>query len=393
MNLNYSDDQSMLRESVQRFLREKHSFDHFRRIEAAGKAHDVELWRSFAHFGWLSVSISEAHGGLGGGAVESAIVSEALGSALVLEPYVPSAVLAGGLVDQLGTEAQCDAFLRPLMEGTALMAFAHDERAAGHDLSRIATTAVRTDSGYRIDGAKVMVLGGVSADTFLVTAKVGSSADGSSKIGVFIVPANAKGVLLSSFRTADGGEAADVQLNGVIIDANALLGGRDDVSDAVLLALDLAAAAMCWDAVGAMDALLAATVAFTKQRVQFSKPLSSFQALQHRMAEMAMKCTEARATALLASLSLEAPTAMRVRAVSGAKAKIGRVSRHVAQESIQLHGAMGFSDELPVGWWFKRLFVFENIYGSTSEHLERYRQVVTQPALQADSLLRSPAAP
>jgi alkylation response protein AidB-like acyl-CoA dehydrogenase len=391
VDLNYSDDQLMLRESAERFLREKHTFEHFRKIEAASTALDPEIWGSFAHLGYLGLPFSEGHGGLGGGAIETAIVAEALGGALVLEPYVPAVVLAGGLVDEIGSSAQCDAFLTPLIEGRALLALAHEERGIGAGMTRVGSTATRTGAGWRIDGSKNMVLGGARARTFLVTAQIGAQAGASEGLGIFIVPADAKGVTVKPFRTADGGHAADVQFDGVAVEAQALLGGREDAAEAVLLAYDRAAAAMCWDAVGAMDALLAATVAFTKQRMQFGKPLSSFQALQHRMAEMAVRCTEARATALLSSLSLDAPVEMRVRGVSGAKAKIGKISRHVAHEAIQLHGAMGFSDELAVGWGFKRLFVFENIFGSTSYHLDRYRRVISQPGFQAESLLRSPA--
>lgn len=388
MDLNYSDDQLMLRESADRFLSQKYSFEHFRKIEAEGTAFDEEIWGALAHLGWLGLPISESNGGLGGGAIETAIVSEAMGKALVLEPYVPGVVLAGGLVDQLGTSAQCDALLGPLIEGAAILALAHDERGTGEDMDRIGTTATRSGSGYRIDGAKAMVLGGANARTFLVSARMGEVHG--ARIGIFIVSAAAKGVATKSFRTADGGRTVDVSLVGVMVGSDALLGECDDAAQALLLARDRAAAALCWDAVGAMDALLAATIEFTKQRVQFGKPLSSFQALQHRMAEMAVKCTEARATALLSSLSLEAPAEMRIRGVSGAKAKMGKISRQVAHEAIQLHGAMGFGDELPVGWWFKRLFVFENILGSTGHHLERYRKVVSQPELQAESLLRSP---
>ncbi|QFZ85109.1 acyl-CoA dehydrogenase [Variovorax paradoxus] len=393
MDLNYSDDQLMLRESADRFLSERHQFEHFRKIEAAGTAFDEGIWRAFAHLGWLGLPISERNGGLGGGAIETAIVAEALGKSLVLAPYVSAVVLAGGLMDELGTSAQCNAVLGPLVEGAGIAVLAHDERRMGVTMAGIDTMAVRasTGAGYRIDGHKTMVLGGAGARTFLVTARVDQASHGAARVGVFIVPSDARGVAVKPFRTADGGLAADVSFAGVAVEGDALLGGCDDASAALRLALDRAAAAVCWDAVGAMDALLAATVEFTKQRVQFGKPLSSFQALQHRMAEMAVKCTEARATALLASLSLEAPEDWRVRGVSGAKAKIGKISRDVAHEAIQLHGAMGFSDELPVGWWFKRLFVFENLFGSTGQHLERYRRVVSQPEFQAESLLRSPA--
>lgn len=389
MDLNYSDDQLMLRESAERFLRDKYSFEHFRKVEAAGEGFGEGTWSAFAELGWLGLPLSEAHGGLGAGAVEAAIVCESLGNALVLEPYIPAVVLCGGLIDRLGTRAQCDELLGPLIEGRGWACLAHQERTTGDDLGHVGATAAKEGSGYVLDGAKTMVLGGARASTFLVSARVAGE-DPQGRIGVFIVSAQTKGVTVTTFRTVDGGRAADVTFANVRVGQAALLGDSEDASAALSLAFDSAAAAMCWDAVGAMDALLSATVAFTKQRVQFGKPLSSFQALQHRMAEMAVKCTEARASALLASLSLNAPQETRARGVSGAKAKIGRISRLVAQEAIQLHGAMGFSDEFPVGWWFKRLFMFEAILGTTAQHLDRYRKLVINPCIQAESLLRAP---
>lgn len=391
MNLNYSDDQSMLRDSVEKFLSERYPFEHFRKKVASPTPFDAEIWRNFAELGWLALPISEQHGGLGGGAVETAIIAEMLGRSLVVEPFISAAVLAGSLVDRLGSDAQCEALLGPLLEGRGWTALAHAERGAGSDMSRMTAVAARVGKGYRLTANKTTVLGGPLAETFLVTARTDDRSQGQQGMGVFIVPATAAGVDVRPFRTADGSQAADVDLNGVVVGANALLGSDDDAAEAVEHAVDQATAAICWDAVGSMDALLSATIAFTRQRVQFGKPLSTFQALQHRIAEMGVKCGEARAIALLASLSLDARKELRIRGVSGAKAKIGKVSRLVAQEAIQLHGAIGFTDELPVGWWFKRLFVFENLLGSTSQHLARYAAVVKQPSIQAESLLRSPA--
>jgi len=390
MDLSYSDEQVMLRESAKRLLRETYPFEHFRTLTEKSEPSDAKIWRRFAELGWLAMPISEAHGGLGGGAVEAAILAEALGRSLNLEPFVPAVVLAGGLIDRLGTEAQCAALLGPLVEGRPWSALAYEEGGTAGTLASMATRADRDGAGYRLNGAKVAVLGGVGAGTFLVAARTDARTGQRPTIGVFIVPSDAEGVRVTPFRTAEGGQAADVALDGVRLGGDALLGGQADAIGHLEYAIDSATAALCWDAVGCMDALLAATVEFLKQRVQFRKPLAAFQALQHRVAEMAVKCQEARAIALLASLSLDAAEDLRIRGVAGAKAKIGETSRQVAQEAIQLHGAMGFTDELPVGWWFKRLFVFENRFGATRHHLSRYGAIVRRPEIQRDSLLLPP---
>lgn len=391
MNLNYSDDQIMFRDSVQRYLGESYSHDHFRKIvvdpEASGKN---STWKDFAELGWLAMPFSEKVGGLGGGHIETSIVCEQLGRHLVVEPFIHVAILAGGLVETLGSEEQCEALLKPLMDGKLFLTLAHYDRRTQGDAAGFSAKAKMVEDGYRLTADKTAVVGGASADTFLITAAIHGEADEVRGTGVFIVPRHTEGLDVQPYRMSDGSMAADVRAAGVLVGPEALLGNNTDAFNEVDAAIDRATAALCWDAVGAMDALLIATVEFTKQRVQFGRPLSSFQALQHRMAEMSVKCTEARASALLASLSVDARKDMRVRGVSGAKTKIGRVSRSVAQEAIQLHGAMGFTDEVAVGWWFKRLFVFENLFGSTGEHLTRYAALIAQPSIQAESLLHAP---
>lgn len=389
MNLTYSDEQSMLRESAARFLKENYPFERRRRIAASETGVDADIWCSFAELGWLGLPFAEANGGLGGGAVETAIVAEELGRAAAVEPWLSAVVLAGGLVEALGTEAQKSAVLEPLIAGISRPALAHLERAGGNDLAHVETVAERCGSGYVISGEKTLVLAAPSADTFLVTVRLSGKPADKQAMGIFIVPAGAKGVAISPFKTVDGGRAADIRFDRGAVAADALLGGSWDCLPVLEKAFDRATAALCSDAVGAMFALLDATVAYTKERVQFGKPLASFQALQHRMAEMAVKCEEARASALLATLSVDAPGVLRVRGVSGAKAKIGRVSRHVAQEAIQLHGAMGFSEEMPVGTWFKRLYAFENMFGSTAHHLARYGAVIQRPEILSGGLLRA----
>jgi alkylation response protein AidB-like acyl-CoA dehydrogenase len=384
MDLNYSDEQLLLKESAERFLKDRYDFEKRNKIIASGTGFDAGFWSEMADLGWLALPFAEENGGLGGGAVEISLIMEAIGRALVVEPYLTSIILAGGLVEKLGSEEQKAEILGGLIAGTSRPALAHAERQSGFDLGNIAATATRRGENYLISGEKPLVPGGSFAGIFLVSAKL----DGTVKL--FVVPADAVGLTSTLVKLVDGSRASDLVLDNVSVPASALLDAAADTLCEIEAAHDRVNAALASEAVGIMDALLDATVAYTRERVQFGKPLAAFQALQHRMAEMAVKCQEARGSALLATLSVDAPRPMRIRGVSGARAKIGKVSRSVAQEAIQLHGAMGFSEEMPIGAWFRRLYAIENTFGTTADHLNRYGEIIRDPSMLSGSLLREP---
>jgi alkylation response protein AidB-like acyl-CoA dehydrogenase len=231
-------------------------------------------------------------------------------------------------------------------------------------------------------GAKRVVLGGASADTVLVSARFGD--DG---LGIFVLPRGTRGLTVRPYRMVDGGRAADVDITDASVPSTALLGDNEDAGDTVEAVLQRAIAALSADAVGAIGAMVKATVDYAKTRVQFGQPIANFQALQHRMVRIKIKEEEARAAALFATLSLDGPAALRTRAISGAKAKIGRCARFVHQEAIQLHGAIGTTDELALGGYAKRLLAYELLFGSTREHLRRYGAVIADPQVAATGLL------
>ncbi|CAN7674071.1 acyl-CoA dehydrogenase family protein [Neorhizobium tomejilense] len=384
MDLNYSDEQLLLKESAERFLKDRYDFEKRNKIIASETGFDAGIWSEMADLGWLALPFAEENGGLGGGAVEISLIMEAIGRALMVEPYLASVILAGRLVEKLGSEDQKAEILGGLIAGTSRPALAHAERQTGFDLGNIATTATKSGDGYAITGEKPLVPGGPFANIFLVSAKF----DGSVKL--FVVPADAAGLTRTEVKLVDGSRASDLVLDNVSLPASALFSAEADTLAEIEVAYDRVNAALASEAVGIMDALMDATVAYTKERVQFGKPLAAFQALQHRMAEMAVKCQEARGSALLATLSVDAPRMTRIRGVSGARAKIGKVSRSVAQEAIQLHGAMGFSEEMPIGAWFRRLYAIENTFGTTADHLKRYGEIIRDPAMLSGSLLREP---
>lgn len=385
MDLNYSPEQAMLRDSARRFLSEKHGLEQRRKRALNPAPIDADLWSSFAELGWLGLPFSEESGGFGGGAVEVSILAEEFGRGNVVEPFVRIVVLAGGLVERLGSSWQRENLLAPLISGTGTLVLAHLENGARGRLDHVETTARKDGNGYRITGDKILVYAASAASTILVTARV----ENEEGIALFAVPREVEGLTLTTCRTVDGCEAADIHFDNVRAEEDARLGSGDVLSTLEEFH-DRAVAAMCADAVGVMDAMLATTIDYLKQRVQFGKPLASFQALQHRVAEMALKCEEARASALLATLSVDAPRVQRIRGVSGAKAKIGKLSRQVAHEAIQLHGAIGYSEEMPLGGWFRRLYAFENSFGSTADHVQRYASIVLEPEILNGNLLRDP---
>jgi alkylation response protein AidB-like acyl-CoA dehydrogenase len=365
MDLSYSTEQIILHDSADKFLSSHCNYALYQKI-ADGEGWSPALWSEFAALGWLGLPFAEGDGGFGAGPVESAILMEAFGKHLVLAPYLPTIVLGGGVVAKLADADQRQALLGPVIDGKSRLAFAVADRAE-------ATQATKTASGFILTGAKKMVLGAPMADTLLVEAKTETG------IGVFSVPTKANGVVLRGYRMVDGGRAADIELNRVVVPASSLLGGNEEAADAIEEIIDRGIAALSADAVGAMTALVSATVEYAKTRVQFGQPIAKFQVLQHRMVGMKVKEEEARASCLFATLSLDGPADRRARACSGAKAKIGRMARAVSQVAIQLHGAIGTTDELPIGGYVKRLIAYEILFGSTRAHLNRYAGMITDP--------------
>jgi alkylation response protein AidB-like acyl-CoA dehydrogenase len=379
MDLQPSQEQLILRDTATRFLADHYDYSKFRAISETEKGFSPEIWAKFADMGWLGLPFAEADGGLGGGAIEIAILMEAFGRALVLEPYLTSVVLSGGLVASLGSNAQRGELLPALIEGKLKLAFAHEDHAPTH--------ARREGSGFVISGAKKTVLGAAAADQFLVSAALPGGGT-----GVFVVPANARGLTVRTYRTVDGGRAADLVFTDVAAQASALLGGNEDADASIATAIDRAIAAASADAVGAMATMVAATVDYTKTRVQFGQPIAKFQVLSHRMVDMKIREEEARATCLLATLSLNGPADRRARAICGAKAKIGRNARFIAQSAIQTHGAIGTTQELSLGAYAKRLMAYEMLFGATREHLRRYCAFIADPELAGASLLLESSA-
>jgi alkylation response protein AidB-like acyl-CoA dehydrogenase len=372
MDLTLSYEQRMLRESADRFVGETYTADHRRKLANDPLGFSADIWKQFAELGWLALPIPEGYGGLGGGAIEIGILMEAFGRGLVSEPYLSTVVIGAALISECGSEAQKQALLPKVADGSLYLAFAHSERAARFDLADVATIAKQTPEGWRLDGRKTAVLDGNAAGQIIVSARIANGNGTASKLCLFLVPHATPGLTLRDFPRLGGGRACNIELKDVRLPADAVLGDGSDALPAIEAIVDRAMAALGAEAVGIMQTLLDQTLEYTKIRKQFGRPLSANQVIRHRLADMAMQCDEARSMALRAALMADAEPVARSRAASGAKAKIGKCARFVAEQSVQLHGAMGVTEELDIGSYFKRLLAFDTLFGGSAHHYRRH---------------------
>jgi alkylation response protein AidB-like acyl-CoA dehydrogenase len=367
MDFNYTEEQLALQDTLRRFIAKDYPFEHRRTLAKSADGFDREAWKTFADFGILALPFDEEFGGLNGNAVDTMLVMEMLGRGLALEPYVSTVVLCGGLIRDAGSAAQKEGLLPMIAGGELMLALAHYEAGGRYALDQIATTATATNGGWQLDGAKAVVLGAPSADKLIVSALDGKG------MSLFLVDAKAPGVSLRSYPTQDGARAADVKLAGVKVGAEALIGPAGSALASVERAIDYANAALCAEAVGIMSALNEVTLEYLKTRKQFGVPIGKFQALQHRMADMAIATEQARSMAILAAVRADsADAAERSRAVAAAKAYVTQSARLVGQQAVQLHGGMGVVDELNVGHYFKRLTMIGLTFGDADYQLGRF---------------------
>jgi pimeloyl-CoA dehydrogenase small subunit len=372
MDFELSEEQRLLKESVDGLLGDSYDFEQRKKYAAEKDGWSRAAWGRFAEQGLLGLPFSEDDGGFGAGAVETMIVMEALGRALVLEPYLATVVLGGGFLRRGGSAAQKAAHLPSLIDGSRTMAFAQLEKNSRYDLADVATTARKSGSGFVIDGEKFVVVHGDAADTFVVTARTKGGQRDAAGVGAFLVPANAKGVSVRGYPTQDGLRAADVTFTGVEVGADAALGDPENALPLIERVVDDARIALCAEAVGAMDESLKTTVEYLKTRNQFGTAIGNFQALQHRGSDMFVALEQARSMSYFATMAADFDDAReRATAVAAAKVQIGRSARFVGQQSIQLHGGVGMTMEFKIGHYFKRLTMIESQFGDADYHLHR----------------------
>jgi pimeloyl-CoA dehydrogenase small subunit len=377
MDFDLTDEQRLLRDSIDRLLADNYTFEKRRSYLTEAEGWSRALWSRYAELGLLGLPFTEQHGGFGGGGVEIMLVMEAFGRVLALEPYLATIVLAGTALRLAGSDAQQAALLPQIAEGNRLLAFAHGERQARYDLPDVLTKATRKGDSWVIDGAKSVILHGDSADTLIVSARTSGERGDMAGITLFLVDAATNGIARRGYALRDGTRAAEITLSGVEIGTDAVLGEVGGAFPVVERVVEAGIAAMAAEAVGAMETMQAMTLEYLKTRQQFGQPIGRNQALQHRATEMFVALEQGRSMAMLAAMTVDEPdlgsmgAAERARNISMVKAGIGQAARFVSQNAVQLHGGIGMTEEYAVGHYFRRVMVIEHTFGDTAHHLSR----------------------
>jgi alkylation response protein AidB-like acyl-CoA dehydrogenase len=367
MDFDFSEEQTQLRETLERFLAREYTFERYRAIRASAAGWSRDTWQAFAELGVLAVNVPAQQGGLGFGPLETLALMEAGGAHLLLEPLISSAVIATTLLQSFSDDVAAAELLQQLGTGERIAVLA-DQDHADHE-----TRADTTSPGYRLNGRKTVILHAGQADVLLVTARTSGQPGDVHGVSLFRVPRDAAGLELQGYPTLGGPPAADVFLRDVDLPADALLGAPGEAGAAIERALDTGLSACCAEAVSVMQALLTATAEYLRNRQQFGQPIGRFQALQHRVADMVIHLEQARSMSYLAAMRCQCDDRdERRRALSAAKVIIGQAGRFIGQQAVQLHGGMGMTDELIVGHYFKRLTAAELSFGDTDFHLQRY---------------------
>ncbi|HZD26281.1 MAG TPA: acyl-CoA dehydrogenase family protein [Alphaproteobacteria bacterium] len=381
MDFSLSEEQQLLKDSVDRFVREEYELEKRRKLVASEDGFSRDNWRRMAEYGWLGAAMPEEYGGIAGGPVETMVIMEGVGTGLMVEPYLPTVVLGGNFLLQAGSDVQKTELLPALVEGGLMLAFAYAERQSRFDLHDVEFAAKKDGAGYVLNGHKGVVLNAASADKIIVSARTAGSSRDQKGITLFLVDADAEGLSRRDYPTVDGLRASELSFENVKVGADAVLGTPDEALPVIETVVGMGIAALCAEAVGCMQVLQDTTNEYLKTRKQFGVPLSKFQVLQHRMVDMFMECEQARSMSYMVTLKCQDPDPLeRARAVSAAKVQIGKSGRFVGQQSVQLHGGMGMTDELHVGHYFKRLTMIDTMFGNKDYHLRRFAQLSGEAA-------------
>ena len=371
MDFSFTEEQSMLRDTVASYLADHYAFEQRKAALATEAGWSPAVWKAFAEeLGILGAPFPEELGGLGGGPVENMIVMEEFGKALVVEPYLSTVVIAGGFLKHSG-HAAAEALIGQIIAGEAIYGFAYAEPQGRYNLADLTTTARKESGDWVLNGHKAVVISGPYATHFIVTARTDGGQRDAAGISVFVVPKDAAGVTTRDYPTVDGFRASEVILEDVKVAAAALIGPEGQALSLIEKVVDEAIAATCAEACGVLRKLHEGTLEFTRQRKQFGQPIAAFQVLQHRMVDMFMQVEQAVSMTYMATIKVSDDTE-RAKACAAAKVQIGKACRFVGQNAIQLHGGMGMTDEMAIGHYYKRASMIESAFGSTDDHLARY---------------------
>jgi len=371
MDFSLSEIQSMLADSVEKFVTKDYDFESRQKYAASDTGYSAEIWQIFCDLGWTAIPFADNDGGLDGGPIETMILMQQFGRALVVEPYLANIVLAGGILRRVANEAQKANWLQPLIDGELQAALAFVEPQSRYELGNIETTATPDDDGWIINGRKGVVFNGGNADLLVIPARTAGDTTATDGISLFAVGGSSDGVSRRVYPTVDGHQAAEIKFDDVRVDATALLGVAGQGFAPLVSTIDEATLAICAEAVGIMQVLTDKTVEYAKNRVQFGVPIGTFQALQHRMVDMLTASELSYSLLLWATMASADQTMDAKRAISAIKYQIGTAGTLVGQEAVQLHGGMGISWELDIGHYFKRLTAISQMFGSADWHLDK----------------------
>ncbi len=371
MDFNFTEEQTMIRDSLARLIKDQYDFDTRRKVVASKEGWRPKMWAQFAELGLLAAPFSEEDGGLGGGPIDAMVVMEEFGKGLVVEPFLQSVVLGGGFLKR-GSEAQKTEHLHPMIAGERVFAFAYAEPKGRYNLADLETTAKKDGAGWKVSGHKAVVVGAPWASHLIVTARTAGGRRDSKGIGVFIVAKDSKGVTTRDYPTVDGRRASEVHFDNVSVGADAVIGDPANGLPLIERVTDEAIASLCAEACGAMKVAQTMTVEYSRTRKQFGTPIGKFQVLQHKMVDMFMEAEQSVSMTYMATLKLDEDDVTRKKAASAAKVRIGQAGRFVGQNAIQIHGGMGMTDELAIGHYFKRLTIIDSEFGNVDHHLKRY---------------------
>ncbi|TRD10764.1 pimeloyl-CoA dehydrogenase small subunit [Erythrobacter insulae] len=372
MDFNFTEEQEMVRDGLSRMVREQYDWETRRKAIESEAGWRPEVWAQLAELGILGMPFSEDDGGFGGGAIDSMVIMEEFGKGLVVEPFVPTVVCAGGFLKHAGTEAQKEDHLAAIISGERVFAFAYAEPQGRGDYANLTTTAKKDGDAFVLNGHKAVVIGAPWASHLVVTARTSGDQRDAQGISVFIIDKSSDGVVTRDYETVDGRRASEVYFENVAVLPDALIGEEGAALPLIEKVADEAIAALCAEACGAMKVAHAQTVEYSKQRKQFGVPIGKFQVLQHRMVDMYTAYETSVSLTYLATLKLGTDDKERKRTVSAAKVGVGQAARLVGQEAVQIHGGNGVTDEYAIGHYFKRLTIFENEFGNVDHHMKRH---------------------
>jgi len=380
MDFELSDDQRLILENVSSFVKKDSPIDRFRKQRDQEPGWSKEAWAQMGELGWLGLPFPESAGGMGMSFLEIALLLERFGTTLVPEPIIPSVVLGGSALAKAGTKEQQEKWLAPMIAGQTTLTLAYVEEKSRHDLSQVETRAEPAAGGYVLNGKKLWALSGDSADQIIVSARTKGGVGDAEGISLFVIDPKADGVKLHPQKTIDGRRAAHVELLGVKVGKDALLGEEGKALPLLEELIDLGAAAACAEGGGVLETVLEMTREYLCDREQFGVKIGTFQALQHRAVDMFVEVQLAKSTTLLAALKVDAPVHERQRSISVAKTQLAQSGHFVTRQGIQLHGGVGVTDEHNVGLYFKRMNVLAALFGDEEHHVKRFGSL---PGFQA----------